>query len=253
MRVVVSFSKPEKGKKYKGTLKGIGGGDLELVDADSNAAAPTGGWRTLVQEADALLLTGGPDVEPARYGEAVDPNAEVESIPARDAMEWGLLAAARDARLPVLGICRGHQVVHAFLGGGLWQDLGALGEEVKRRHDPDESNRRLLAHGLEVGSTASPLGELLRTSSPFAVNSLHHQAVRVAGEGMRIVATSPDGVVEATEGSDPGWWVWTVQWHPEELVATEDQPVHRRLFERFLEQAGNAAARRAGGRVEALP
>jgi putative glutamine amidotransferase len=252
MRVVVSFSKPEKGKKYKGTLKGIGGGDLELVDADSSAAAPTGGWQALVQEADALLLTGGPDVEPARYGEGVDPNAEVESIPARDAMEWELLDAARAARRPVLGICRGHQVVNVFLGGRLWQDLGALGEAVSRGHDPDESDRRLLAHSLDVESAVSPLGELLRSCGPVAVNSLHHQAVRVPGSGMQVVAKSPDEVVEATAGVDPAWWVWTVQWHPEELVAAGDQPVHRSIFERFLEQAEATAARRAG-RVEALP
>jgi gamma-glutamyl-gamma-aminobutyrate hydrolase PuuD len=69
---------------------------------------------------------------------------------------------------------------------------------------------------------------------------------------MAIGARSPDGVVEATERADPSWWVWTVQWHPEELVAPGDHPLHRQLFERFLERAEATSARRLG-RVEALP
>lgn len=252
MRVVVSFSKPEKGRKYKDSLKGVWGRDLELVDAHSGAQPPAAGWNALVKDADALLLSGGPDLEPARYGEETILDIGVDPLPGRDAMEWDLLAAAREERLPVLAICRGHQVVNAFLGGKLWQDLGLLGAEVKSRHDPDESNRRLLAHRLEVEPAASPLGELLQSSGPVAVNSLHHQAVRVPGSGMRVVAKSPDGVIEATDGIDPDWLVWTVQWHPEELVAAGDHPVHRQLFERFLARAEKTSAQQVG-RAEVLP
>ena len=249
MRVVVSYSKKEKAEKYKDTLRGIEGGGFEIVDADSGASASTEEWRELQRGADALLLTGGPDVEPGRYAEELDPGAGVESIPARDAMEWELLRVARANRQPVLAICRGHQVVNAFLGGKLWQDLSALGEAVKQRHDPDVSNRRLLAHSLDVEPASSPLGELLRASAPIAVNSLHHQAVRIPGNGMEIVATSPDGVVEATELADPRWWLWSVQWHPEELVGAGDHPLHRRLFERFLGEAERFAKRRSAVEV----
>jgi putative glutamine amidotransferase len=249
VRVVVSYSKPEKARKYKDTLKGIEGGGFEIVDADSNAPASTANWRELQRRADGLLLTGGPDVEPTRYGETVDPAAGVESIPERDAMEWELLRVARDERQPVLAICRGHQLANAFLGGKLWQDLGALGAEVRHRHDPDETNRRLLAHDLEVDPVASPLGELFERCAPIRVNSLHHQAVRVAGEGMRIVARSPDGVVEATDFAGRDWWLWSVQWHPEELVGAEDHPLHRALFERFLLETRRFAARRLGAEV----
>ena len=244
MRVVVSYSKKEKAEKYKDTLKGIEGGGFEIADAFSGAAASTEEWRELQRGADALLLTGGPDVEPTRYEEELDAAASVESIPERDAMEWELLRVARDCRQPVLAICRGHQVVNAFLGGKLWQDLGALGKAVKQRHDPDATNRRLLAHPLDVGQASSPLGELLRASAPIAVNSLHHQAVRVPGAGMHVLARSPDGVVEATELVDPAWWVWSVQWHPEELVGSQDHPLHRQLFERFLDEAERFAKRR---------
>ena len=249
MRIVVSYSKTEKARKYKDTLKGVGGGGFEIVDADSNAPASTADWQALQLHADALLLTGGPDVEPARYREPLDADAGVESIPERDAMEWELLRVARDERQPVLAVCRGHQLANVFLGGKLHQDLGVLGTDVKRRHDPDETNRRLLAHSLDVEPAATPLGELLRASAPISVNSLHHQAVRIPGAGMEIVARSPDGIVEATEFADPSWWLWSVQWHPEELVLAGDHPLHGKLFERFLAAAAGCAERRH--RVEA--
>lgn len=234
MRIVVSFARLPKAETYKRAVKRVDGFDVEIVDAHSAAAPPPGGWRELIGSADGLLLTGGADVEPRRYGEVEDPTAGVYTTPGRDAMEWELLAAARAARRPVLAVCRGHQVVNAFLGGTLWQDLGQLGGDVKRGHDPDESDRRRLAHGLDVGPGTDPLSELLRGHAPFAVNSLHHQAVRDLAAGLEVVATSPDGVVEAMALRDPSWWLWAVQWHPEELTEPGDHPVHGELFRSFL-------------------
>lgn len=234
MRIVVAYARRNKVHKYKRSLTSVNGHGLEIVDADSTEEAPPGGWRELVATADGLLLTGGADVAPERYGEATDPAANVHVTPARDEMEWELLAAAQSARRPVLAICRGHQVVNAFLGGTLWQDLGALGEPVRRHHDPDESDRRRLAHGLAFGSGADPMSELLRRSASVTVNSLHHQAVRELAPGLGVVATSDDGVVEAMAHEDPDWWLWAVQWHPEELTEPGDDPVHGELFRRFL-------------------
>jgi len=234
MRIVVSYARPQKAQKYKDTLKGVDGFDVEIVDAHSAATPPPRGWRDLIGTADGLLLTGGADVEPSRYGQAEDPAAGVYTTPERDAMEWDLLEAARAARRPVLAICRGQQVVNAFLGGTLWQDLGRLGADVKRDHDPDESDRRRLAHGVDVGPGTDPLSELLRSHAPFAVNSLHHQAVRVLAEGLGVAAASPDGVIEAMALRDPRWWLWAVQWHPEELTEPGDHPVHGELFRSFL-------------------
>jgi putative glutamine amidotransferase len=251
VRVVVSYSKPEKAVKYKQALATIGAGDVEIVDAFSGAATDSDRSAPLC-DADALLLTGGPDVEPERYGERVEPTAGVDSLPERDAMEWALLGAARERRLPVLAICRGHQVVHVCLGGRLWQDLGTLGAEVRRRHDPDPRNRSLLAHALAPTPDGTPLAELLRGAGTLAVNSLHHQAVRSPGNGLRVVARSEDGVVEASEGSDPAWWLWTVQWHPEELLGPGHHPVHRALFASFLAAArGARQGRVAAGKVAA--
>lgn len=234
MRIVVSYAHPDKAQKYRDSLKGVDGFDVEIVDAHSSAAPPPGGWRELVSSSHGLLLTGGADVEPSRYGEATDLTAGVYTVPARDAMEWDLLEAARAARRPVLAICRGHQLVNAFLGGKLWQDLGELDATVKARHEPPAATRRDLAHGLDVGPGSDPLSELLRRSAPVEVNSLHHQGVRELGTGLAVAATSPDGVIEAMAFRDPSWWLWSVQWHPEELTEPGDHPVHRELFRGFL-------------------
>ncbi|KAB2964724.1 MAG: gamma-glutamyl-gamma-aminobutyrate hydrolase family protein [Thermoanaerobaculia bacterium] len=242
IRVVLSWSNPAKAEKYREALAAAAAGQLALLDADARSASP-GEAAAALDEADALLLTGGPDVVPARYGENEDPAAGVESIPARDELEWSLLAAARRRALPVLGICRGHQVVHAFLGGSLWQDVGAISPESRRLHDPDRGDRRREAHGITVAAGSSPLRDLLSSHAPLAVNSLHHQAVRRPGEGMAVAAVASDGVIEASSRADPSWWVWTVQWHPEELSGAADPPLHRRLFAEFL------AAARSGARV----
>lgn len=234
MKIVVSFARLHKAETYKRALKGVDGFDVEVLDAHSAAAPPPAGWGELISASNGLLLTGGADVEPSRYGEAEDPTAGVYTTPERDAMEWELLAAARAARLPVFAICRGHQVVNAFLGGTLWQDLGQLGAESKHAHDPDESDRRRLAHGLDVRIDSLPFNEHLRAFAPFEVNSLHHQAVRDLAAGLDVAATSPDGVIEAMALRDPSWWLWSVQWHPEELTEPYDPPVHRELFREFL-------------------
>ena len=247
-RIVVSFAKLEKVRKYKEALqgsRGSGARGLELVDAWSQEP-PYGDWAELLEGADGLLLTGGSDVEPWRYGETEHPEAEVEKTPARDEMEWSLLEAARAERLPVLGICRGHQAVNAFLGGTLWQDLAEVNETAKASHDCRDGDRRRPAHGIEVVSAAHPLGELLASAGELTVNSLHHQAVRDPGAGMATLARGPGGIVEATALEDPDWWVWSVQWHPEELVEPADAPVHRELFDRFLEAAEGVARRRRG-------
>ncbi len=236
-RIVVSFAKKQKAEKYKDSIRESASGRIEIGEAWSAVGPPAGGWCSLLADADGLLLTGGVDVEPARYGEALDSSAGLEVDQARDAMEWDLLAAARNRRVPVLGICRGHQVVNSFLGGSLHQDLGALGPEIRTAHDPDPENRRHLAHAMSASPGSLPLQRLLAGSGPALVNSLHHQAVRRPGGGMIVAGVGPGGVIEATEHEDPSWWVWTVQWHPEELIAGGDSPLHWTLFESFLAAA----------------
>lgn len=191
----------------------------------------------LVARADAILLIGGEDVDPSRYGAARHAKTE-DAAPARDAMELALVQAARGARLPLLAICRGLQVLNVALGGTLVQDIpdergGATA------HDPGGA-RDARSHDVRVAPD-SRLARLLLTDS-LAVNSLHHQAVDRLGRGLRAVAHSADGIVEAAETTDPRWWAVGVQWHPEELIATSE-PWDRRLFDAFVEAAiGRRAA-----------
>jgi putative glutamine amidotransferase len=245
-RIVVSYAKPHKAAKYKDALRAVGGDDVTIVDACSTAP-DAAGWAEHVAGADGLLLTGGSDVEPRRSGETEHASARVEADLARDSMEWTLLDAARAAGLPVFGICRGHQVINTYLGGTLWQDLDEAGPALRERHPDSGADRRKLVHEVEITAPRHPLGELIAGGGDPRVNSLHHQAVRTPAPDAIVVAEGPAGIVEALALDAPDWWVWSVQWHPEELVEAGDPGVHRALIEGFLTESRRAAGP-AGGR-----
>lgn len=189
----------------------------------------------LIARADGVVLVGGEDVDPARYGAARHPKTEA-AAPERDAMELAMVQAARGACVPLLAICRGLQVLNVALGGTLVQDIPSERDGAVA-HDPPGA-RDARSHDVRIAAD-SQLSRLLGTDS-LTVNSLHHQAVDRLGRGLRAVAHADDGIVEAAEATDPKWWAVGVQWHPEELTATSG-PWDRRLFEAFVEAA---AARR---------
>ncbi|HEY2599205.1 MAG TPA: gamma-glutamyl-gamma-aminobutyrate hydrolase family protein [Candidatus Dormibacteraeota bacterium] len=171
---------------------------------------------------DGLLLPGGWDVDPARYGEK--PDEKIGDIdPELDETEIRLFKQAREHQIPVLGICRGQQVINVAMGGALIQHLE--GHEVRA------FGRKHLAHKAAV-DPASELGQAAE-GREIEVNSLHHQAVRSVATGLRQTATGDDGTVEGLE-SDDGLIV-AVQCHPEEL--TGDLPWATKLFERFVARA----------------
>jgi len=183
-----------------------------------------------------LLLTGGDDVAPARYGESKHP-AVVEVEPERDEFEIALVQEARRRNLPILAICRGVQVLNVAFGGSLVQDIpsqvpGAL--QHKLTVPPHQSYA--LAHEVWFEKD-SLLGSLLKDRLSDAdsceVNSRHHQAVKQVAGGFRVTATAPDGVIEAIE--DPGArFCLGVQWHPENFWRTGE---FRALFEGFVQAA----------------
>lgn len=164
-----------------------------------------------------LVLTGGEDVAPARYGAAPHPRlGDVD--PARDAAELALIDAARRRRLPILAICRGIQILNVALGGTLYQDLDS------ERPGPVPHNEAS-NHAVRV-EAGSLLERTLGTRSA-SVNSRHHQAIRDLAPGLKAVAWADDGVIEAAEPADAGApWIVAVQWHPEDLT-------ERALFDGF--------------------
>ncbi len=180
---------------------------------------------------DGLLLTGGGDLDPACYGGAPHPALREVDV-ARDRLE---LAAAREALrrgMPVLGICRGAQVLGVALGGRLVQDIPTevAGAE---RHAP-RGRGEVARHWVQIAPD-SLLARILGARR-VRVNSAHHQANGEPGPGVKVVARSPDGVVEAIEAEGGGFAVG-VQWHPERMPRA---PRQRRLLEAFV-QAARAA------------
>ncbi|MCI0434895.1 MAG: gamma-glutamyl-gamma-aminobutyrate hydrolase family protein [Gemmatimonadetes bacterium] len=182
----------------------------------------------LMDHCDGLVLSGGGDVDPARYGERPAPLLDAVSH-ARDAMEFGALELALGRGIPVLGICRGCQVMNVHLGGTLFQDIdterpGSVGHRQtgawhERSHDVTVEPGSRLHEAVGVGE--------------FHVNTFHHQAIRDVAPHTRIVATAEDGLVEAIELRDHRWAVG-VQWHPERREASApDGDPDRRLFAAF--------------------
>jgi putative glutamine amidotransferase len=157
---------------------------------------------------DGLLLPGGGDVDPDRYGEEPHPRLG-EVSPERDEHEIYLVRYAAAKGLPTLGVCRGIQVMNVALGGTLYQDLEAQGFKEVQHHQ--KSPPPALAHGVKLLGE-SPLSHLFPPS--FRVNSYHHQGIKDLGRGLKPIALAPDGLVEAV-ALDGHPLFLGVQWHPE--------------------------------------
>lgn len=170
---------------------------------------------------DGFLFTGGDDVAPEQYGEAILPECG-ELCPARDAFELRLLAKVLAAKKPMLAICRGVQVLNVALGGTLYQDLPSqLGTMIC--HDQEREFEKT-AHDVSI-ACGTRLRDILQTDT-LAVNTWHHQALRTLGRGLVTGAIAPDGVIEAVEL--PGaQLVLGVQWHPEYLDNTPSENLFR--------------------------
>lgn len=181
---------------------------------------------------DGLLLSGGGDIDPARFGEERIAACQ-EPEPERDELELALAAWALDASVPILGICRGMQLLNVACGGTLYQDLATQQPEAAR-HDHAASGRVYRAHGISL-QKESRLSEILG-AAPYEVNSLHHQSVARPGARVEIVGWSPDGVAEAME-VDGHPFALAVQFHPEELEGDPEHPDEpsRALFRAFVE------------------
>lgn len=213
-RVIVPFRNPAKVQPYLEALKQAGmDAHGHLTDRPANLDGFSG-----------LLLTGGTDVNPKRYGETARPETDAPDDE-RDEIEMQLIGEAMEKDLPVLAICRGMQLMNVSLGGTLIQHLGSV------RHDPEFEDRSRPAHEVEVKPESLLFRSLALTR--VQVNSRHHQAVSKVGEGLRVSGRdSEQGTVEALEHPNKRF-ILAVQWHPEDQVVT--QPVQRRLFQSFAD------------------
>ncbi|MGH9464845.1 MAG: gamma-glutamyl-gamma-aminobutyrate hydrolase family protein, partial [Thermoanaerobaculia bacterium] len=201
--ILITATREERAEPYALALvaAGVAAESLQVISETHSLADVA----QLATGASGLLLSGGPDVAPERYGEKVRLNNSVRVREKRDAIEWALLAGAQAAEVPVFAVCRGMQLVNVYLGGTLFQDLPAQLPEVAE-HDIDEPLDHP-AHTLRDVVTDLPLGRLLG-GEPSPVNSRHHQAIRDLGRGLQPVAWSPDGVLEAVQLPPQGWWLW---------------------------------------------
>jgi putative glutamine amidotransferase len=210
---------------------------LEAVEAAGGipvilAPLPARRLEAIIDRLDGVCLSGGPDIEPACYGEQA--HAELgPTEPEIDLFELGLVRAARRRRLPLLAICRGMQVLNVARCGTLVQHLPDLGEDIAhRQHDPASEPTHAVTLSPESGIAKMAGGARIE------VNSFHHQAVDRLGSGLDAVGWADDGVIEAVEAPGDPFTVG-VQWHAECLTG---RPEQARLFSGLVDAAEKRAA-----------
>jgi putative glutamine amidotransferase len=191
---------------------------------------------------DGLVLTGGEDIHPSWYGAEPSPLLSAPSRE-RDLFELALFAVARQRELPILGVCRGIQLVNVALGGTLFQDLPSERPGAVEHSPPGARDSRTHSVRIQPGSRAAAA---LETTS-VTVNSVHHQAIKDLAPGLVATGWTSDGLIEVAESSAETPWMLAVQWHPEEMHADRQAPEHG-LFSALVHEAGLARRGLAGGR-----
>ena len=221
-RIGITSSRSANVDRYAAYVRAAGGDPVVLRPGDEPAPAAL----------DGLLFSGGVDVDPRHFGQPPHPSIEVDEE--RDQFELPLARRALEAGLPVLGICRGMQLLNVVAGGSLIQHL----EGHRLGPDSVQSGQ----HVVRVAPDSELAAILGRDEVP--VNSRHHQAVGSdeLAPGLTPTAWSPDGVIEAFERPGEGWLV-AVQWHPERV--DEVDPACRRLAEALVERASSRAGQRS--------
>lgn len=189
---------------------------------------------------DGLILSGGEDIDPAFYG--AEPISQLgELCPERDPFEMKIFVKALERKIPVLGICRGFQVINVALGGTLYQDIkvqqGSHVNHLNLKNPVDTLQHEVIL------TRDSKLYQVMRKDR-LMVNSLHHQAVNKVGENLKVVGVSTDDIIEALEYKGENF-VLGVQWHPEDLVVKDGYFLE--LFKAFIEEIKNRSSFKCSG------
>lgn len=204
--------------KYTASLRRAGAKALWIEMDDLDRAMEQ------ILKCDGLLMPGGEDVDPAYYGQIATEKCG-EIVKARDEAEMKIMKAFLPTGKPILGICRGEQLMNVYFGGSLHQDIGHI---ATCRHT-DWRHKNLGNHKVTVKPNTK-LAEIMGEET-FTVNSLHHQAIDTAAPGLLVSAVSEDGIVEAVEYPEHPFCI-AVQWHPEHMSAFSG--VQRRIFKAFV-------------------
>ncbi len=219
---------------YVSSVLGAGGIPLLLPIFDDPDLA-----LDILSTLDGLLLSGGVDVDPLLFGAEPQPRLGAVS-PERDLADLCLSRKALEMGMPVLGICRGIQVMAVAAGGSIIQDIGGIPGVLKHRQ---ESPRWHGSHTVDVDGTGL-VCQLVGQSGTMDVNSFHHQALDGVPDGFTATAYAPDGIIEAIEGPDPDRFAVGVQWHPEGMVGRH--PGQWGLFRGLVEAGRRWAVNRDG-------
>ena len=186
----------------------------------------------LLNSLDGVIFTGGEDFDPSYYNERPIPQMGTVNAP-RDRFDIKLLNLAAERGVPILGICRGVQLINIAFGGSLYQDLPAQYHDTSIRHRQRQTNTEA-SHAVVVEENTVFLD--IVKDRMLMVNSSHHQAVKDVARGFRVAGKSPDNVVEVIEKIDDNNWILGVQFHPEMRV--NNDIAMRRIFQCFIEEAG---------------
>jgi len=175
----------------------------------------------VLDRVDGLLFTGGGDISPTAYGAEPEESVRGVSIE-RDTFEFELVQRAQERKMPVMGICRGMQVINVALGGTLIQDLPSH----TGVHDHDVAGEGVYEPHLQANVEKDTRLATVVGAGLHSINSIHHQAVDDLGHGLSVVASAIDGTIEAIDHDDMDWPFIAVQWHPEFLGMRDDGTSH---------------------------
>lgn len=207
---------PEDTQAYIDAVKAVGAIPVLLSEVTNEKEA-----KEALKSVDALILTGGEDIDPKLYGEKPHENLE-ELKKDRDNSDYLLTKIALEKDFPILGTCRGMQMLNIALGGTLYQDLPteyiSNVSDISHR-DPKKEN--FAFHSINIIDKNSKLYKMLETDE-ITVNSWHHQGIKTLGKGLKVTAKSPDGIIEAVE-LENAYFVVGVQFHPEWHIVENDK------------------------------
>ena len=236
MKLAISVSGKEKAKgvesPYFKAMLGAGARpeELEVVTADDLGKLSAGNF-------EGILFTGGADVDPFFYDEQIKyENVHVDR--SRDEFEFRLLEEGLKRGIPILGICRGIQMINVWFKGTLYQDLKS--DTALERDHKQAGSRSATTHSVTVTEPDSLLHGLIQGNC--RVNSLHHQAIKRLGHGLKATAHSEDELYEAIELAEDHPFFLAVQWHPEELFS--EYPEQLKIFEEFVARCRDRAAQK---------